>query len=364
MTAEHQKNQKKRRSPMLKTLILAGTVLAASTFLPHVTARAADKVGVSYQPALFWALPFYIADKKGWWGEIGLDPNYSTFPSGAPQMAAAASGSWDVGGTGSAPAVLGAARFSIVTIGITNNESAGNALMARAADIAAIRADPKTLKGQRLLVTTNSTGEYAAAACIKSYGLRYPDDVEVVNLNQQQIISAFATGTGKIAGLWAPNIYTLESKAGAKLLCSGQDAGAIVPGALIARREYAEKNPDRVAKFLAVYLRGVNYIRNHKEEAVSMMGDFYALTGTELVPEYLEREIDTRPMFTLQEQMAIMDKAGGESKADKWFDELGNYLTATGTLDKPLKASTYIDPQYMRRVAETPALAAFANRTD
>ncbi len=349
---------------MLKTLILAGTILAAAAALPQAPARAADKVGVSYQPALYWALPFYIADKKGWWGEIGLDPSYSTFPSGAPQMAAAASGSWDVGGTGSAPAVLGAARFGIVTIGITNNESAGNALMARGADLAAIKADPKTLKGQRLLVTTNSTGEYAAAACLKSYGLKYPDDVEVVNLNQQQIISAFATGTGKVAALWAPNIYTLESKAGAKLLCSGQDAGAIVPGALIARKDYAEKNPELVAKFLAVYLRGVSFIRSHKKEAVGMMGDFYALTGTELAPEYLEREIDTRPMFTLQEQMGLLDKAGGESKADTWFDGLGGYLTATGTLDKPLKASSFIDPQYMRRVSETPALAAFANRTD
>ena len=41
--------------------------------------------------------------------------------SGAPQMAAAGSRSWDVGGTGSAPATLGAQRFDILTIGITND---------------------------------------------------------------------------------------------------------------------------------------------------------------------------------------------------------------------------------------------------
>ena len=347
---------------MWKSLALAGAVLVAA--MGAARAQPAQKLGVSYQPALYWALPFYIADKKGWWGEVGLSPVYSTFPSGAPQMAAAASGSWDVGGTGSAPAVLGAARFGIVTIGITNNESAGNALMARSSDVAAIRADPKTLKGQRLLVTTNSTGEYAAAACIKSYGLKYPDDLEVVNLAQQQIISAFATGTGKIAALWAPNIYTLEARAGATLLCSGQDAGAIVPGALIARKEYADANPDRVAKFLAVYLRGVSYIRNHKPDAVKMMADFYALTGTELDAKYLEREIETRPMFTLQEQLDIMARNGGASKAETWFDGLGGYLTSTGTLDKPLKASTFIEPKYMQMVADTPALKAFANRAD
>ena len=43
----------------------------------------------------------------------------------------AASKSWDVGGTGSVPAVLGHVRFGIKTIGVTNDESAGNALLVR-----------------------------------------------------------------------------------------------------------------------------------------------------------------------------------------------------------------------------------------
>ena len=141
---------------------------------------------------------------------------------------------------------------------------------------------------------------------LKVFGLSYPDDVEVVNLNQGEIISAFASGTGAMAGLWAPNIYTLEARAGAELLCSGQDAGAIVPGALISRRDYAEENPEMVARYLAVYLRGVEYIRANNDEAVSMMADFYALTGVELDDEYLQREIDTRPMFTLDEQIDLM----------------------------------------------------------
>ncbi|MGP1397660.1 MAG: ABC transporter substrate-binding protein [Inquilinaceae bacterium] len=343
-----------------KSLILA----AATATALSGPALAADEIGVSYQPALYWALPFYIADQKGWWEEIGLDPNYTTFPSGAPQVAAAASASWDVGGTGSAPAVLGAARFDIITIGVTNNESAGNAMMARGDEIEAIRADPSILKGQQLLVTTNSTGEYASAACIESFGLTYPDDLEVVNLNQGEIISAFATGTGMLAGLWAPNIYTLESRTGAQLLCSGQDAGAIVPGALIARREYAEANPEMVAKFLAVFLRGVNYIRANNDESVAMMADFYALTGVELPEEFLQREIDTRPMFSLSEQLEIMDASAGQSTVEEWFGGLGGYMTSTGTLTEMLEPSSFVDPTYMQLVADTPELADFANRSD
>ena len=335
---------------------IAFTLAASGTAM---TNSHAEDINVSYQPALYWALPYYIADQKGWWDEIGLTPDYSTFASGAPQVAAAAAGDWDVGGTGSAPAVLGAARFDIITIGVTNNESAGNAMMVRGDDAEKIEADPAAaLKGQQLLVTTNSTGEYASAACIESFGLTYPDDVEVVNLNQGEIISAFASGTGTMAGLWAPNIYTLEARAGAKLLCSGQDAGAIVPGALIARRDYAEANPEMVARYLAVFLRGVEYIRDNNDEAVSMMADFYALTGVELDEKYLQTEIDTRPMFSLDEQIDLM--SGDSPDAVTWFNGLGGYMTSTGTLETELDAATFIDPQYMQLVADTPELAAFA----
>ena len=340
---------------------IRGLAFAAALAVPGGAALAQDAqpIKVSYQPALFWALPYYVADQMGWWEEIGLEPSYTTFPSGAPQVAAAAAGDWDMGGTGSAPAVLGAARFDIITIGITNNESASNAMMVRGEDAEAVRADPAgTLRGKQLLVTTNSTGEYAAAACLESYGLSYPEDVEVVNLNQGEIISAFASGTGQMAGLWAPNIYTLEARTGATLLCSGQDAGAIVPGALIARRDYAEANPELVARYLATYLRGVQWIRDNNDEAVEMMGDFYALTGVELEDEYLQREIDTRPMFTLDEQLAVM--TGDAPDAVTWFNGLGGYMTSTGTLESELDAASFLDPQYMQLVADTPELAAFA----
>ena len=112
--------------------------LAVGAAIP-AGAQQTTPIGVSYQPALYWSLPYYIASEKGWWKEAGLEPQFSTFPSGAPQMAAAGSKSWDVGGTGSAPATLGAQRFDILTIGITNDESTGNALMTRKGETEAVR---------------------------------------------------------------------------------------------------------------------------------------------------------------------------------------------------------------------------------
>src|SRR2546423_3860864 len=92
------------------------------------SALAQQEIKVSYQPALYWSLPYYIATEKGWWQELGLKPAFSTFPAGVPQIAASASKSWDVGGAGSVPAALSAARHQLLTIRITHRQSVGRRL--------------------------------------------------------------------------------------------------------------------------------------------------------------------------------------------------------------------------------------------
>lgn len=323
-------------------------------------AQETTPIGISYQPALYWALPYYIATEKGWWEEVGLDPEFATFASGAPQMAAAAAESWDVGGTGSAPAVLGAARFDILTIGITNDESAANAVVARAEDAERIASDPSFLEGQQLLLTTNSTGEYAALACLESWGLE-PGDMQIINLNQQEIISAFATGTGALAGVWAPNIYTLEERAGAKVVCSGEEVDRVVPGTLVVRRDFAEQNPEQVTAYLAVYLRSIAWQKANRDETIQLMADFYRQAGVELPEEYLAREIDTRPTFTLEEQLELFAREGGPSQVDQWFSSLAEYLVSTGTIEEAPDTQSFITGEYLQMIADDPELRAFAN---
>lgn len=338
------------------------TLLATALALPAIrpaTAQGLTTIKVSYQPSLYWALPYFIATEKGWWREVGLQPEFSTFAAGAPQVAALAARAWDAGGTGSAPAVLGAQRFGLLTVGITNDESAGNALVARRADVERIRANPSSLRGQQILLTTNSTGEYAAFACLEKWGLSRRD-VTFVNLGQAQIISAFSSGNGTLAGVWAPNIYTLEERAEGVVICSGKDAGASVPGALILRADFAREQPARAAAYLAVYLRSVAWQKQNRAETVQLMAKFYQQGGVTLPEKYLEKEIDTRPTFTLREQLRLLDRSGGASTVDGWFGKLGEYLKAVGTLQQVPEPRNYVTDEYMKRVADDARLSAFA----
>jgi len=324
---------------------------------------AQQEIKVSYQPALYWSLPYYIASEKGWWGELGLKPAYSTFPAGVPQIAASAAKSWDVGGVGSVPAVLGAARYNLLTIGITNDESHGNALLASGAKADGFVRNPASIKGQTIVLTANSTGDYAVQSCLQKWGLKKAD-VSIKSMGQAEIISAMSSGNADLGGLWAPNIYTLEEKAGAKLICSGRDAGAIVPGAIIVRQEYAKEQPQNVARYLAIYLRAQKWSLAHRKEALAMMKKFYEQGGVTISEAAMNKEFDTRPVFDLAAQLRIMDRSRGASDVDKWLTGIGEFMKANGTFPEAPATKSFVTDEYLRMVERDPKLKEFANRSN
>jgi len=345
-----------------KAAIALLTIL--TVFFGATRLRAADSlqpINVSYQPTNYWALPFYLATEKNWWQEVGLNPTFSTFPAGAPQVAAAASGSWDVGSTGSVPAVLGAARYNILTIGISNDESATNVLMARTDKLAQYRKDASSIKGQQILLTASSTGEYAVVACLKKFGLD-ESAVQPVNLGQAQILSAFAGGTGNLAGLWAPYSYTLEDKSNAQVLCSGKDAGVVIPGALVVRAAYAKEHPDMVAKFLAVYEHAVRWEKAHPQEAQQALVAADKAGGQDITLDFARQEMTKRPIFDLAEQLKIM--GGSSSDVDRWFHGIVGFMMDKGSIQTAPDPTTFITDEYMKLVDKDPKLRAFANSSN
>lgn len=326
-------------------------------------AQALAPIKISYQPALYWALPFHVATEKGWWKDAGLAPEFSTFPAGVPQIAASAAGSWDVGGTGSVPAVLGHVRFGIKTIGLTNDESAANGLVGSAKASGEFAKDPAgALRGKTITLTQNSTADFAVQACLKKYGLK-KSDVVMKNMGQAEIISALSSNNSDLAGMWAPNTYTVEEKAGARMLCSGKDSGAIVPGALIARGDYAKQNPENVAKFLAVYLRAWSWIGQNRPEAIRMMKDFYAKGGVSISEAAMTKEFETRPVFNLEQQLKVMKRSGASSDMDKWFIELSTFMRETGAVQQAPNASDFLTDDYLKLVQADPKLREMANST-
>jgi NitT/TauT family transport system substrate-binding protein len=330
--------------------------LAFALLIPPNVAIAAEKVRVSYQPRET-AIPLFIATERGFWKDLDLDPEISSFAAGPQQVAAAAS--WDVGITGGPPAALGAARFKLLSIAIATNESAMNMMLARSMDADTIRKDPESLKGKQLLVSTNTTGEYAAIACLSKLGLK-ETDLQIVNLAPAQLISAFSNGSGMLAVTWTPFAYALQDKGGYSEICSGAEAGIIIPSAVVARAEFAKERPDLVAKILAVFFHAVSWAKRHHDEAIAYIKQYNEKNGVVLSQESTEKIYQRSISFTLDQETKMFDRSSGVAVVDRWFSDLSAYLVGTGTLATVQDPKTYLDGRFLKRIDDDAKLRAYA----
>ncbi len=328
------------------------------------TAQDLKEVRISSQPALLGSVPFTLAEEKGWWKEVGLKVTITNFPAGAPQIAA--SKSWDVGYTGAVPAVLGAVRFNLHTFAFSDDQSATNALYVRGANADAIVKTPASLKGGTVFLTGNSTVDLAARSCMQKFGLA-KGDVTVRSMGQAEIIAAMSSGSADVGGLWAPNTYTVEEKAGAKLLCSGKDAGVVIPGNLVVRADWAKENPQLVAKFLAVYLRAQRVMAANRKDAVAVMKRHYDVGGVNISEAAMNKEFDLRPTFDLAGQLAMFNRGAQPSRGDTTMNTIAAFMKEVGSLraDEALPdPKSYVTDEYLKLIDKDPVLKAFASRSN
>lgn len=341
---------------------IAASVLTCAA--AGISAQELKEVRISSQPALLGSVPFLLAEEKGWWKELGLKVTITNFPAGAPQIAA--SKSWDVGYTGSVPAVLGAARFNLHTIAFSDDQSATNAIYVRGANADAIIKNPASLKGGTIFLTGNSTVDLAVRSCLQKFKLA-KGDVTLRSMGQAEILAAMSSNNADAGGLWAPNTYTAEEKAGAKYLCSGKDTGTMIPGNLVVRADWAKENPQLVARFLAVYLRAQRTLAANRKDALAMMKKHYEAGGVNISEAAMNKEFDTRPMFDLAGQLAMFNRGAQPSRGDSAMNAIAGFMKEVGSLraDEALPdPKSYVSDEYLKLVDRDPQLKAFANRSN
>ena len=341
------------------TVRALGAAACALALGAPVAAQAQTAVNVSYQVTIH-GVPLQIAEDRGWWAEAGLKPgNMTSFVAGAQQVAAVPSKTWDIGLMGGPPALLGASRFDLQTVLILIDDSRANGVVARDKVLDAIKADAtKALKGKQYLVPANSTSDYAAQACFAKLGLK-PGDVQAVNIAPGAIVDAFKGSSIPVGAVWYPHFARME-KEGGKLLCDGKSAGVLVTGNMVVRPDYLKDNLDTVARFAAMFLRGMNVMRDDRQATLASMKKFYDKGGVSLSPEEMTGEIDTRSYWSLDEQLKAFDRSSGASPLDKESTRLAEFFKAAGTIAKVPDAKAYVNPVVLDYINKNPKLKAFA----
>ena len=318
-------------------------------------------IRVSIQPCLH-GLPPWWQVQEGKDKADSLKFELQLYPSGAPQNEALAANQWDVGAMGIAPALMAVLRYDAKIIGISNDESETNDIWVRpdspllktkgaVQGYPDIYGKPDDWKGKKVLVTTISTGHYALSATLKALGLT-EKDVQITNIEQSQAVTAFGAGQGDIVCLWAPFSYMAEAKGWVKV-SSGRAAKAMIPGAIVARKAYAEKDPKLTAQWLGHYMAKLDVMRNDPKKSEAELSRFFSeYCGLQLPPEVkalLKNEFALRPLFSVDKQVELMKDP---NQLPAWIAGVANFFKAQGTYkDKDIETLQQknfgIDPSFM-----------------
>lgn len=232
--------------------------------------------------------PIWYAKQKGWDKEVGLDVELLYFSSGMDALSTLPAKTWVFGGMGAIPALMGALRHDTYVIANCNDEAMVNAVMVRPdspimqtkgynKSYPNVYGTPESVKGKTVLCTTVSSAHFALSSWLKALGLT-EKDVTIKNMDQASALAAFEYGIGDIVTLWAPLTYVGE-KRGWKVASTPHDCYRGLPIVIVADREFADKNPEVTAKFLSIYMRAIDMMKNEPMDKLRRNTCVSTLTG-------------------------------------------------------------------------------------
>ena len=275
---------------------------------------------------------------------IGETIAWRRFNSGPEVVTAIASGDVQIGNLGSSPLAAAASRnLPIVACIVSAQINSSEALVVRNGSGLD---KPEDLVGKTIATPFVSTSHYSLLGALKHWGLD-TKHVKVVNLQPAEIAAAWKRGDIDGAFVWSPALGEIR-KTGKTLTDAAQVGqwGAPTFEVWVARKDFAEKHPEVVAKFAKVTLDSFADYAAHKDSwtvASEPVQKIAKLTGANAadIPELLAGT--TFPDAQAQQTEALLK--GGTAKA---IGETAKFLKEQGKVEAVLPDySPYVSAKFV-----------------
>lgn len=331
------------RSRLLQSMFVALVALLLIAWQP---ASAQDtKIRIAWQPDP--NVPLYLARDKKLFEQAGLQPEYVKFLAAPPMFAALQSASVDIADMGLAPAIIGKSQgIDLKMIMIAIDVSATNVLVTQKQ--LSVRSG-KDLKGKRIGAQKGTTPYFGLVRYLERSGMSI-QDVQFMDLTAPNIVPAFRKREIDAAWVWSPWQNMLVSMGGTPVV-SNKDIGALAPQVWAVRREWAQKNPELLQKFMKVLDSGFQQIGANRDLAVKQLSETLNIekdiAGQVLqANEYPDLKTQGSASYLLSPLAGFPAAEAGLAKATK---EAAEFLHTQGIIKTMVAPQDVIDPEPLRQ---------------
>lgn len=304
-----------------------------------------------------WGLPtadyyaVYVAKDQGLFKEVGLDPEFFFFASGAPLLAGLKSESLDVITTGLATVFALGQNIPLKMIYWELDHAAAEALVV----------DPKSginnvadlPKAKAIGAPSGTCAQVSLVLMAKKMGTKF-SDLSIVNIAPPLYGNAFASGAIQAGIAWSPYSSGLQASGYkvANWATEYSPEGGVCPGMTAARPAFLAKNPDVGLKLVQVKAKAMDMIAKNPNLGIDALVKHVGVTR-DVAKAAFEREFSRIPGFEqqLDPKSPFSMTAPGAGLALK-LQLASEALAASGSIPAPLSAKVIadaIDPSHLQR---------------
>ena len=318
----------------LKRKVVSGIFAAVAGALlllaPSVGQVLAEPVRVGVFPNLHCAL-IYLADSQGYFKKHGIDVVINAQESGLVAINELIADKIDIAPTAEFAFVLQAFKHPDLRIAATIYDGSDHDLIVRK-DRAIAR--PQDLKGKRVAVTQNSSGEFF----LYNYLIfnRMPaGSIHVVYLTPYEIVKAMAGGSVDAALSWPPYTTQTVKQLGAKVAVWPAQSGQEWYLVLLAKEGFLKTQPKTMEQFLAALSDAEGFITKYPDRAQAILRSILKMDAETFLHDWSGSRFQlllTQDLLVLMEREAKWAMRG--NLVEKWA--MPNYLDflSFGALDK------------------------------
>lgn len=308
-------------------------------------------------------VPCFYAEEQGWYKDLGITLDISTFSSGPAANEAIGSGEIDIATLGGMPAILGGIAYDYKVIGWLEDDDFALQMYARNdSDIVAagkggiagheeIYGTPENWKGKNIIVTSATSAHYAVCSVLSAMGLE-ESDVNIIDMDGASGAAAFLAGEGDMYAAWDPqyNAFSTDPDNYTRVATCA-DSGNSFICVLVATKEYCENNRAEVVKFLEGMIRSCDAFAKDDQTYYDAMFRWQS-TYTDVDEATATTSAAIRKMYDVDgmEEWHAVD-GNGDSKLARAMYNIADFMVNNGLIEADQKQmlidNGFIDTSFM-----------------
>lgn len=336
---------------MLAAFAILSLGLASAPALAQSTPKKLIPINIGLPITNYW--PAYVARDLKIFEQVGLEPKFYSFTTGAPLIAAMKSGSIDVAWTGLATLFMLGQNIPLTFILVPIDSSSQMGFVVNPKS--GISSWRDIGKSKNIGAPTSTCSEVSLVLAAKAAGVPR-SSLHVSNLAPNLLLTALNNGDIDSAFIWGPWTFQLRD-AGYKIVSYDKDFeinGGVCATTVAVRPAFLAANPSVGCRLIKAHALSLAAGRKDPALAARTMK-----TAMNLSDAVAKETYETLGIPTIESQLdpnspwSLTNKDGG--LAEKLF-VAGQALYETKTFTKPLSKELIqksVDPKYIKEFVDT-----------